>query len=301
MPDVQRTGLPCAILFADVNGSTELYEKVGNARAQAAVAHMLTTLSDSIGRHSGRIIKTVGAQIMCVLPNARQAAAAAVDIQQSVRAAIKDSDARVLGVRVGFYYGPVITQDADVFGDAVNMAARVVSLAKPGQILLAKETARQLPKEAEVNIRFVASTQVKGKAEPVDLFELIWERENLTLVGALLEAKREDVRLVATFGDAAIELGSAKPVLQMGRAPENDFVVPNPLASRIHARIEHRRDRFFLVDQSSNGTYLCTQGTAEIVLRRDEIALESSGSISLGAPTADVPHLCLRFTVQKAR
>jgi len=294
---VQRTGLPCAILFADVSGTTELYGTVGNVRAQAAVAQMLATLSEPIGRHSGRIIKTIGAEIMSVFSSAREAAATAIDMQQSVRGA---SVAGSLGVCVGIHYGPVITQDTDVFGDAVNVAARVVSHAKPAQILLTKDTVHELPVEVEPNVRFVGNTQVKGKREPVDLFELIWDRENLTLGKGLLEAEREEVRLIARFADTTIELSGARPVLQMGRAPENDFVVSNPLVSRVHARIEHRRDRFLLIDQSSNGTYLHMDGKGETLIRRDEIRLTSSGLISLGAPTADVPHFCLQFTVHKA-
>jgi len=85
----------------------------------------------------------------------------------------------------------------------------------------------------------------------------------------------------------------------MGRDPQNEFVVSDPLASRVHARIEHRRGHFFLIDQSLNGTYLQVQGMPEILLRRDEIALKSSGLISLGRSTADKQNLCVRFTVQK--
>jgi adenylate cyclase len=301
MAEVQRTGLPCVILFADVCRSTELYEAVGNARAQAAVAQMFTTLSQSIARHLGRIVKTIGDELMCVFSTAREAMEAAVDMQRSVKqaGAVQNIDVRSLAVRVGFHYGPVISQGTDVFGDAVNVAARVVAHAKPGQILLTKETARELPKIVEANVRFVGSTQVKGKTEPVDLFEVIWDRENLTQARSIIEPRSEHARLSATLGNTTIELGNSRPVLHMGRGLENEFVVSDPLASRVHARIEHRRGHFFLIDQSLNGTYLQVQGMPEIVLRRDEIALESSGLISLGQPTADKQNLCVRFTVQR--
>jgi len=135
----------------------------------------------------------------------------------------------------------------------------------------------------------------------VDLYELIWERENLTLVQdvAAIEARPENVRLTATFGSLTLEVGSGRPVLHLGRGPENEFVIPDPLASRVHARIEFRRDRFMLVDQSLNGTYVQIEGGSETVLRRDEIALESSGLISLGKSTAAQQQLCVRFRVQR--
>ncbi|RPI35410.1 MAG: FHA domain-containing protein, partial [Hyphomicrobiaceae bacterium] len=149
------------------------------------------------------------------------------------------------------------------------------------------------------DIRSIGNTHVKGKAEPIELVEFIWERQSLTMANARLETKSEDARLTVQFGNTTIELGAKKPVLQMGRADANDFVVADAQVSRVHARIELRRNRFFLVDQSSNGTFLSIRGKGELMLRRDEIALESSGLISLGAPTAEVPHLCLQFTVHK--
>ena len=85
----------------------------------------------------------------------------------------------------------------------------------------------------------------------------------------------------------------------MGRGPENEFVVPDPMASRVHARIEYRRDQFLLIDQSLNGTYLQMHGMKEVALRRDETLLEKSGIISLGKSTAENPGSCLEFSVQR--
>jgi adenylate cyclase len=301
----QRTGLPCTILFVDVCGSTQLYETLGNARAQAIIAKTLTVLSQSATRHLGTIIKTIGDEVMCTFTTAREAAHAAVDMQRSVKQAVAHDDMGIksLAIRVGFHSGPVISHAADVFGDTVNVAARVVAHAKPGQILVAKQTVRKLPRDVSANVRFVGSTQVKGKKDPVELYEVVWEKENLTQVQEFgtVEAKPvpENLRLLATFGSLAVELNSSRTVLHMGRGPENEFVVPDPLASRVHARIEYRRDRFLLIDQSLNGTYVQMQGTPEVVLRRDEITLEQSGLISLGKSTASQQQLCVRFRVQR--
>jgi pSer/pThr/pTyr-binding forkhead associated (FHA) protein len=85
----------------------------------------------------------------------------------------------------------------------------------------------------------------------------------------------------------------------MGRGEQNDFVVLDPQASRVHARIEYRRDHFVLIDQSLNGTYLQLQGKPEIELRRDEIELDSSGLIGLGKSTGEERHLLIRFTIER--
>ena len=299
----QRTGLPCTILFVDICGSTQLYETLGNARAQAIIARTFEILSKAATRHVGTVIKTIGDEVMCSFTTARDAAHAAVDMQRSVKqaAALDDLGIKSLAVRVGFHSGPVISHAADVFGDTVNVAARVVAHAKPGQILVAKQTVRKLPRDVVASLRFVGSTPVKGKKDLVELHELIWERENLTLVQdvAAVEARPETIRLTATFASQTIELGHNQPVLQMGRGAENEFVIADPLASRMHARIEFRRDRFVLVDQSLNGTFVQVPGAPEAVLRRDEMVLNTSGRISLGKSTASAQQLCVRFRVQR--
>ncbi|MGE0853262.1 MAG: adenylate/guanylate cyclase domain-containing protein [Hyphomicrobiaceae bacterium] len=301
----QRTGLPCTILFVDVCGSTQLYETLGNARAQAIIAKSLAVLSQSATRHLGTIIKTIGDEVMCSFSTARDAAHAAMDMQRSLKLAVAQENMgiRSLEIRVGFHSGPVISHAADVFGDTVNVAARVVAHAKPGQILVAKQTVRKLPRDIAASVRFVGSTQVKGKRDAVDLYEVVWEKENMTQVqdfGAIrAQPVPENLRLVASFGSLAVELSSSRTVLHMGRGPENEFVVPDPLASRVHARIEYRRDRFLLIDQSLNGTYVQMQGAPEVVLRRDEITLEQAGLISLGKSTAAQQQLCVRFKVQR--
>ncbi len=199
---VQRTGLPRTVLFVDVCGSTKLYETLGNARAQAIIGKTLAILSQSATRHLGTIVKTIGDEVMCTFSSAREAADAAVDMQRSVKqaAATEEMGIKSLAVRVGFHSGPVISHAEDVFGDTVNVAARVVAHAKPGQILVAKQTVRRLPME-EGSVRFIGSTLVKGKIAPIELFEIVWEHENLTMVKDVFQTKMSNTRLTATFGD----------------------------------------------------------------------------------------------------
>jgi class 3 adenylate cyclase len=298
----QRTGLPCTILFVDVCGSSKIYETLGNARAQAVIAKSLGLLSQCATHHQGTVVKNIGDELMCTFSIAHDAAEAAVAMQRSVKRAVTLAELGVksLAIRVGFHTGPVITRGVDVFGESVNVAARVVANSKPGQVLITRQALRKLPKDA--NVRPIGSIQMKGKKAPIELFEVVWERAELTVVKTVAETEGRKIRLIAKFGESAIEVGYGRPVLHMGRGDDNEFVIPDPLASRMHARIEFRRDRFVLVDQSLNGTYLHRQGMAEISLRRDEIGLERSGQISLGKPTAtQPPELCVRFSIRKGR
>jgi adenylate cyclase len=293
----KRTGLPCTVLFVDVCGSTELYARFGNARGLAALATTLEILSQVALHHLGTIIKKIGDGVLCTFPTAADAAQGAAEMHRAVRQAmaLADTGIKTLAVRVGFHSGPVISRKDDVFGDAVNVAARLVGMAKPGQTIIAKETVNAL--SGGSSVRFVCSTEVKGKTRPFDLFEVIWDHNNLTVMRPATRTKAPTTRLTVAFGALTVEVGRQRPVIHMGRAPDNEIVVPHAVASRVHARIEYRRGRFVLVDQSLNGTYLNLQGGREVALRREEMALEGSGLIGLGASAATQQEQCVRFAV----
>jgi class 3 adenylate cyclase len=296
----QHTGLSKTILFVDICGSTKLYDALGNTQAQAVISKALAMFAQSATRHNGVIVKNIGDEIMCTFPTPHAAAQGAIDMQRKLKEAIAADDIKVktLAIRTGFHSGPVITDGADVFGDAVNIAARVAAYAKPGQILITRETVMGMPPGEADNVRFVGNTQVKGKRETIELFELIWEHSNLTMMQDM-DAIRADParRLMATFRDKTIEIGDRRPVLQLGRGAENDVVVNDPLASRMHARIEHRGDRFVLIDQSLNGTFVKMQGRDELALKREEIVLAGSGLIALGKSTLAESDACVTYTI----
>jgi class 3 adenylate cyclase len=299
--DSQQTGLLRTILFVDVCDSTKLYETLGNTRAQAVIAKALHVLSEAATRSLGTIVKKIGDEIMCTFVAASDAVAAAIDMQRALKQAVNGADfaVKTLKIRTGFHCGPIITSQADVFGDAVNVAARVVAHAKPGQILTTKQTVEKLPHDGIANIRLVGSTRLKGKQDALELFEVIWDQENLTQAQNLAPRLGEEVRLTARLLQTTLQLGPDRSLLRMGRGAENEFVVTDPMASREHARIEYRHDRFVLIDQSLNGTYLRREGMAEVALRREEIALEGSGLIGLGKSPADAPQLSVSFTVHR--
>jgi adenylate cyclase len=294
----KRTRPLCTVLFVDVCDSTGLYATLGNARAQAAIVKTLEILSRIAIHQRGTVVKTAGDGGLCTFPTVVDAAEAAMEMQRSVQrtTTLADIGVESLAMRAGFHSGPVISREGDVFGDAVNVAARMVALAKPGQIVVAKQTAKRLAKSTSV--RFVGSIEVKGKSEPFDLFEVVWDHANLTEMRVVSTAKRSYAKLTVAFGTSTIEVDHRRPVIRMGRGPDNEIVVPHAVASRVHARIEYRRGRFILVDQSLNGTYLDIHGGTAIALRRDEIALEGSGLISLGKSGADQHELCVRYAIR---
>jgi predicted component of type VI protein secretion system len=89
-------------------------------------------------------------------------------------------------------------------------------------------------------------------------------------------------RVCLRHGEREIVLDERRPTLSLGRDAQNDVVITDRMASRLHAHVERRRDHFVLVDHSSNGTFVTPEGEAEIALRREELVLRGRGRIAFG-------------------
>ena len=164
-----------AILFADIAGSTKLYETLGDAEALATIARALEVIRQICEEHGGRIVKTIGDEAMAIFPNAANAAYSAISMQTQV-SAMKTSRGASLSIHAGFHYGPVIDDGKDVFGDSVNLAARLTSLAKSGQTLLAHDTLNVLSPSLRSRTRPHHTRTGLGKQGYIDGFELIEQK-----------------------------------------------------------------------------------------------------------------------------
>ena len=162
-----------AVLFADVSGSTKLYDTVGDKLAFAAVQSCVNAFIQVTEANGGRVIKTIGDEVMAIFPNGNVAAAAAIEMQHAVER-LEPTGGQRLGARIGFHFGPAIERDGDVFGDMVNLAARLCSAAKGMQILLSEHTWGLVQDVFEV--RELEPISPKGIAQPVRVFEVLRER-----------------------------------------------------------------------------------------------------------------------------
>jgi class 3 adenylate cyclase len=274
------------VLFADVSGSTRLYEVLGDARAFAAINQCISLLRRVTETFQGRVVKTIGDEIMAVFPSELSGVQAACAMQSEVEAMVPLDKSVKLAIRVGLYHGPVLMQggDSDVFGDTVNVAARLTELANAGQILSADSTVQALPALLRTSTRSLDLLPIKGKASNIKVVEVLWqEGDDATLmVGRTLSpaAVSGTLHLQHHGREAVVDASHSKLVL--GRDVQADFVVEDKRASRLHATIELRRDKFVYIDQSSNGSYITFTGESELQLRREEIVLRGSGSICLG-------------------
>lgn len=287
---MEQSPVSLAILFADISGSTRLYEVLGDVHARERTSHCLSILTEVIQRHGGTVIKTIGDEVMCTFPGADAAVQAACAMQESVAAKVVPGET-ALDIRVGLHYGPALVELGDVFGDAVNVAARIVALAKARQILTTRQTVEALSPLLRAGTRYTDRAPVKGKQEEIDVYEVIWREEDLTrMEGYQIPLADSQARLQLRFREQEIEASHSRPVVTIGRDQQNDIIVLDTLASRMHARIEYRRGKFVLLDQSTNGTYVLTEEGEKAYLRREELTLRGAGVISLGrAVDADSP------------
>lgn len=287
-----------AILFADVCGSTRLYETIGDVKARDTIARCINLMTEATERNRGTLIKTIGDEVMVTFGTVDDAAQAAAEMQENITDGLI-VDGRTIEIRVGFHYGPALLDKGDVFGDAVNVAARMAGQAKAGQVLTTSATVEYLGPLWEDAVRQIDRASVKGKKDEIDVFELIWKREDVTrmaTVGWSSGATVQKVKLVLEYQGQAIEVSEDRPTVVMGRADQNDLVVKHNLISRLHARVEYRKGNFILTDQSINGTYVTAADGQENFIRRDNVPIRGKGVIGLGqALDAGSPD-AIRFT-----
>ncbi len=278
--------LEVAILFADVVGSTQLYDKYGDTKASETVAHCLEVMKDATHQFDGTVIKTIGDEVMATFPTADDAMSAAAQMQARISVDSEEDDDRIpVSIRIGCHFGPVVQEQNDIFGAAVHTANRMTSQAKAKQVVMSGVTVEQMSEEWEAQTRQIDIATVRGRIDEVALYELLWQPDEATSMVPTLEMtskKKNGTRLVLTFRDQTVEVNDTRTNINMGRGDDNDLVVKGNLISRVHAKIEKRRGKFTLVDQSTNGTFLQTVAGEETFVRRDSIQLEGEGLIGLG-------------------
>ena len=277
--------LEVAILFADVVGSTQLYDKFGDTKASETVAACLDIMKDATYQFNGVVIKTIGDEVMSTFQTVDEAMGAAVMMQTRISAKRRKDDGIPVSIRIGCHYGPVVEEQNDIFGAAVHTANRMTSQAKSKQIIISGFTVENMSPELRNQTRQIDLATVRGRMDEVALYELVWQPDEATNMLPSIEWEnkdRKESKLLINFKDSTVEVSDSTKSISIGRADDNDVVVKGDLISRIHAKIEMRRGKFFVTDQSTNGTFMQDiQGQVEFV-RRDSSELDLEGTIGLG-------------------
>lgn len=279
LPPSGQPTLPAdCVLFADVSGSTALYERIGDALAVEAMDNLLNALVDRAVGERGRLIKAIGDEVMLLFPDADHAIRAAIAMQEFVTRPKCDSDA--MGLRVGLCSGPMEHRAGDVFGDTVNTAARLTSLARRGSVTTDRATLN-LVRSTTPAFRSIGWHALAGKQAQVECIEILWSGEGLTATEEVRRPPERRSLLLRHEGTEVMLQSSDRATI--GRDPDCDLVVADARVSGQHAAIIGSADNFVLVDTSTNGTTLLIPGQPTITLRRERTILVGLGRLVLGA------------------
>jgi adenylate cyclase len=165
-----------AILFSDIEGSTELNERLGDKEWVRLLARHDAVLRSAIERHGGQVVKTQGDGFMAAFGSAEQAVRAAVAVQQAFEKGSRRGKATVL-VRIGIHIGDVVHRDNDIFGRNVAQAARVAALADGGEILVSEDVADAVAPYDDLPLGEPRAVRLKGLAGEHLVTSVTWRAD----------------------------------------------------------------------------------------------------------------------------
>jgi len=278
-----ETKTECTVLFADIIGSTGLYGRYGDEQARKALSQCVALMSDICRRHGGAVVKTIGDEVMCRFKQADDAVFAACGIHCSLERSVRFEGIK-LAAHIGLHRGLAFIAEGDVYGDAPNVAARMTAIAKSGQIITTQDTIEYLSPAVAASARGYDRITPRGCARKMPIYQVLWEKENATRLVTCSDYTNMNAiaGLQLSYKSHELVVTSDTPLVLVGRGSNCTLVVEADLVSRIHARIEYRRGKFVLIDQSSNGTFIRPSEGQEVYLRREEMPLWGRGHISLG-------------------
>lgn len=288
------TSQTLTVLFADLAGSTRLYQTQGDAAAHQQVTDSLSCMRVAVERHGGTLLRTVGDAVLASFEQTDEAYLASLDIQ-------REHQLLSLSVRVGFHHGAVIRDAGDVYGNAVNIAARVAGFAEADEICTTEDAVAQLSVRFRSQALFLARVDFKGLSDPLPVYRIKWADDTAATViimkGGNTQRYQKNLVLELLFDARRIRIDEQNPLVTLGRSQENDVTIESESTSRTHARIESVRGRFQIHDFSTNGTYLLRGGSSVEFLRRESASLDNSGTIGLGFSPGEEPQNSIEYRV----
>ena len=294
------------VLFADLRGSTALFETLGNAEATSVVTHCINALGAPVAAHGGRVVKTLGDGLMAVFEDPPAAVESAMQMHDVLEAMVSrgqergaSSGLRALRLQVAMAYGEVVEMAGDCFGDAVNVAARLLDHAGDNETLVTDEVLQGLGTEVLLRFRSLDRLVLRGRVEPVHVHVMGLRRHSdqaVTQFGEVASVMEPDGLRLMWIDVNRVFANQQMPVV-LGRSPQATFFVDDSRVSRSHARVDWHGGGFQLSDLSYNGTYVRFNDGEIVSLRRGSCTLHGSGSIGLGGSPTDPHSACVSFEV----
>ena len=302
-------GVRKTVVFADLIGSTGVFEAVGNVEATRTVTELTRWIGQVCVSHKGRVVKTLGDGVLVVFPDGQPAIDAVVEIQRGhQRRILSNPEPLRMPIKIGVATGEVEMVEGDCFGDAVNVASRLSDLTGAHQIWANSDALDYVTESGGVRFRTLGPINIRGRAEPCTVYQIEWREEQttdfLTVQGqvdpGLMDSDADPLgrQIELRWLDYRKIFKSFELPVHIGRVRQVEFAVNDPRVSRTHARIEWRNGSVMLADVSTFGSWVRFSGAgSDLLLRREECVLHGTGEIALGASFADLSVPTVVFSV----
>jgi len=288
------------VLFADICRSTVLFNRLGDQEALNLIMKALELAGEIVTGQNGTIIGTIGDEIMCTFKSPEDALISA----RQVHKMMQQNDlmqSNQLAMRVGINSGPVVSLSNSVYGDTVNIAARLAQQAKANQSLLSSNTIASINEILRDQIRQVGKINLRGKAGAIEVHELLETdaEEEITEVASNEGLVTRSFLMTARYRTREMRFDPMLVRFLFGRGQDCDQTVDHPTISREHAEILYHNGQFLFRDFSTNGSYVIQGGNQEQI-HRSSVELKGKGQIYLGRTLGQADY-CIEFTCIDSR
>jgi class 3 adenylate cyclase len=302
-------GVQSTVVFADLFGSTGVFEVLGNAKATKEVTRITAWIAQKFSEHDGRVVKFLGDGVLAIFDDSSKALHAVVDMQRSYQGLLSHMPPKhYMPLRIGVAHGDVELVDDDCYGDAVNIAARLSELTGPHQIWSNSAAIADAGAVPDMQVRPLGPIHIRGRSEPCTVCQIEWQEDvnsDLFTIAAPPDSLLDDPKADALGGHIELQWLDTHKVFKsfempfyIGRTRQSEFMVSDSRVSRTHARVDWRNGCVVLVDVSSYGSWVrFAGGGADLLLRREECVLHGRGEISLGTPFNDPSATVVSFSV----
>lgn len=274
-----------AVLYGKILSNDEISREIDLIQLKKQVAVTLSNLAQIVLEHGGKVFRTDADHLLCAFSNPKKAVQAAYDMQLEIHNDLSLAQSEI-GMKAGMHYGTVLMDEHEAYGDVTSVAYELMNQSEKDMVMATKALTIHIPANFKIHLAGIGKIRIKGLKDEVDVYEVLWkenEPEDQTIFGgnASFDSDQE-ICLVIRHKNRQFIIDSKRNSFLLGRSDQNDLIVADEKVSRNHAAVQYRNGKYFLVDRSTNGTYIKTESKELFSLRKDELLLRGRGVISLG-------------------
>ncbi|WP_170330785.1 FHA domain-containing protein [Ruegeria arenilitoris] len=289
---------PATTIIADISDSTPFYESMRDDQAQRLIQSEIDRLREVANSFGGVPVGQKGDDALCYFMDQDAAVKSALEM-------INKPHGTLLSVHAGVHHGPVVFAENGIFGETVNLTARLAAAANPGEACVSETVVSNLKPDVRQLLAPIGPLRLKGVSDPVKVYSLQVPTDGMSTVLHLptfsdrngsREGQNENFALVLYHDNHSWRCREGDEI-KIGRSKDCDVVMPQPWVSRLHAVLSMKNGKLMLTDRSSSGTYVKVENAREIQLKREAVMLADNGLISLALPIQHADARPLEFEI----